>query len=102
LATAIPGNAVLFVFIHPAGTKGMPLAVKRLAAQGFPISLTFSDADLLRPETSLAGFDQLDISARISMSGIANSASGDYQANLVTIDTNAVNAIALHLDQRVP
>jgi cytochrome c-type biogenesis protein CcmH len=102
LATAIPGNAVLFVFIHPAGTKGMPLAVKRLAAQGFPISLTFSDADLLRPETSLTGFDQLDISARISMSGIANSASGDYQANLVTIDTNTVNAIAIHLDQRVP
>ncbi len=102
LATAIPGNAALFVFIHPAGTKGMPLAVKRLAAQGFPLSLTFSDADLLRPGTSLDGFEQLDISARISMSGIANSASGDYQANLETLDTKTVTAIALHLDQRVP
>jgi hypothetical protein len=27
---------------------------------------------------------------------------GDYQANLVTIDTKAVSKIALHLDQRVP
>jgi cytochrome c-type biogenesis protein CcmH len=99
---AIPNNAVLFVFIHPAGTRGMPLAVKRLAAQGFPLSLSFSDTDLLRPETSLESFEQLDISARISMSGVANSASGDYQANLVTLDTNSVDAIALHLDQRVP
>jgi len=102
LNKAIPNSAVLFVFIHPAGTRGMPLAVKRLAAQGLPISLIFTDADLLRPGTSLESFAQLDISARISMSGVANSASGDLQANLVTLDTKAVDTIALHLDQRVP
>jgi len=99
---SIPNNAVLFVFIHPAGARGMPLAVKRLAAEGFPQSIQLNDADLLRPGTSLESFEQLDISARISMSGIANSASGDYQANMVTLDTKAVAAIALHLDQRVP
>jgi len=98
----IPAGAVLFVFMHPAGTTGMPLAVKRLNAQGFPRSLLFSDADLLRPGTSLENFDQLDISARISMAGVAIAAPGDYQANLVTLDTNAVAEIALHLDQRVP
>jgi cytochrome c-type biogenesis protein CcmH len=98
----IPASAVLFVFMHPAGTTGMPLAVKRLNAQGFPRSLLFSDADLLRPGTSLENFDQLDISARISMAGVAIAAPGDYQANLVTLDTNAVAEIALHLDQRVP
>ncbi len=80
----------------------MPLAVKRMAPRGFPMSLNFSDADLLRPGGSLQDFEQLDISARISMAGIANRASGDIQANLVTVDTNSVTAIALHLDQRVP
>ncbi len=102
LAGAIPGNAALFIFIHPAGAAGMPLAVKRIAPQGFPMSLNFTDADLLRPGMSLQDFEQLDISARISMAGIANAASGDYQANLVTLDTKATAAIALHLDQRVP
>ena len=102
LAAAIPASAALFVFIHPAGTVGMPLAVKRLAPQGFPLSLHFSDADLLRPGMSLENFEKLDISARISMSGIANANPGDYQATLVTLDTNAVAAIALNLDQRVP
>ena len=98
----VPANAVLFVFVHPTGTRGMPLAVKRLSARAFPQSIQFSDADLLRPDSSLEDFDQLDISARISISGIANAASGDYQAKLVTLDKNAPHAIALHLDQRVP
>lgn len=102
LHATMPGNAILFVFIHPAGARGMPLAVKRLAAGGFPLSLNFTDADLLRPEMSLKDFEQLDISARVSMVGNVVTAPGDYQANIVTLDTKAVTAIALHLDQRVP
>jgi len=102
LAGPYPANATLFIFIHPAGAAGMPLAVKRLAPQGFPMSLTFTDADLLQPGGSLEVFELLDISARISMSGIANVASGDIQANRVTVNTKNVSAIDLHLDQRVP
>ena len=102
LASSVPANAALFIFIHPAGGSGMPLAVKRVAARGFPMSLNFSDADLLRPGTSLQDFEQLDISARISIGGIANAASGDIQATKTTLNTKAVKPIALHLDQRVP
>ena len=102
MAGAFPANAVLFVFMHPAGAVGMPLAVKRMAAQGFPMSLQFSDNDLLRPGMSLQDFEQIDVSARVSMSGIANAASGDIQADRVTLNPNATSAIDLHLDQRVP
>jgi len=102
LAGEIATEAVLFVFVHPSGQSGMPLAVKRLAAHGFPQSLHFSDSDVLRPGLSLQDFERLDISARISMTGVANAAPGDYQARLVTLDTKTITAIALHLDQRVP
>ena len=102
LAGNFPASATLFIFIHPAGAAGMPLAVKRLAPQGFPMSLTFTDADLLQPGGSLQAIELLDISARISMTGIANIASGDIQANRVTVNTKNVTAIDLHLDQRVP
>ena len=102
LAESFSGNTTLFIFIHPAGAAGMPLAVKRLPPQGFPMSLNFTDADLLQPGGSLEAFDLLDISARISMGGIANIASGDIQANRVTVNTKNISAIALHLDQRVP
>lgn len=102
LAADLPANAVLFVFIHNSGTRGMPLAGKRLSPSGFPITVQFTDADQLRPGGSLADFEKLDISARISMSGVANIASGDYQATTATVDTKAVKVIALNLDQRVP
>jgi len=102
LSGPYPANATLFIFIHPAGAAGMPLAVKRLAPRGFPMSLTFTDADLLQPGGSLQAFELLDISARISMTGIANIASGDIQANRVTVNTKNISAIDLHLDQRVP
>jgi len=102
LAGSIPANAVLFVFVHASGGAGMPLAGKRLPPKGFPVTVQVTDDDLLRPGMSLADFEKIDISARISMSGIANLAPGDYQANRETIDTKAVSAIALNLDQRVP
>ncbi len=99
---SFPASAALFIFIHPTGGAGMPLAVKRVTPQGFPMTLNFTDADLLRPGGSLKDFAQLDISARISMAGIANGVAGDIQANRVTVDTGNVATIALNLDQRVP
>ncbi|MCW8926602.1 MAG: hypothetical protein OQJ84_10110 [Xanthomonadales bacterium] len=102
LAGAFTGSATLFVFVHPAGGAGMPLAVKRLAASGFPMKLNFTDADLLQPGVSLKDFEQLDISARISLAGNVVPTTGDIQANRATLDTKAVEPIALHLDQRIP
>ena len=101
LAGSVPGNAPLFVFIHPAGGAGMPLAVKRLPASGFPMSLNFTDADLLQQGNSLQNFEQLDVSARIALGGGVNPMPGDIQAAKVTVDTKAVEAISLQLDQRI-
>lgn len=98
----LPGHAVLFVFVHPAGQKGMPLAVKRIAGPVFPLSISLSDADTLRPDSSLKEHDQLDISARVSMNGVANAASGDYQANTVTVSSNSTSTVVLNFEQRVP
>jgi cytochrome c-type biogenesis protein CcmH len=102
LAGPLPANSILFVFMHPAGQRGMPLAVKRIPSPHFPLSVAFSNKDLLQPGTSLDEYPELDISARISMSGIANIASGDYQATMVKFDTNVAQEIALHIGQRVP
>ena len=102
LAGPLPVNSILFVFIHPAGEKGMPLAVKRIPAAGFPLSIVFSNEDMLRPGTTLDEYPALDISARISMTGVAGIASGDYQSNSVQFDINVVQEIALHIGQRVP
>lgn len=98
----LPAQAVLFVFAHPDTRGGMPLAVKRINTPSFPLTLNLTDQDLLRPGTSLQSFEQLTISARISMSGVASSASGDLQANVITFSTRDIPEIALHIDQRIP
>ncbi len=97
-----PASAVLFVFVHPAGQRGMPLAAKRIEAPAFPLSISLSDADTLRPGSSLTGHEKLDISARISMTGDANAASGDYQANSTTVTSDGATSVVLNFDQRVP
>ena len=97
-----PASSVLFVFVHPAGQRGMPLAVKRISGPVFPLSISLSDADTLRPGSSLAEHKQLDISARVSLTGVANAASGDYQANVVTVDSDSTTSIVLTFDQSVP
>jgi len=99
---SVPDQAVLFVFIHPAGAGGMPLGVKRVASPTFPLQLHVSNADLLRPGTKLEDFPELSISARISQNGVANAASGDFQSQPYTFKTNAAKEIALNIDQRVP
>lgn len=102
LAGPLPESAILFIFIRPAGEKGMPLAVKRIETPQFPLSMTFSNADLLRPGNSLENFAALEISARISMTGVANIASGDYQAGEVKFDPRVAREIALHICHLVP
>jgi cytochrome c-type biogenesis protein CcmH len=102
LAAAVPARSVLFVFVHPSGARGMPLAVKRLPPAGFPMDLTFTDADMLQPGVSLQSFEKLDISARISMSGTVVPGSGDIQANTETVEMGAVSKVALKLDQQIP
>ncbi len=99
----VPDSAVLFVFIHPAGAGGgMPLGVKRVASPEFPLELHISNADVLRPGTKLQDYEQLSISARISLRGVANASSGDLQSKPYTFTTKAAKAIALNIDQRVP
>ena len=102
LAGSLPANSILFVFMHPAGQKGMPVAVKRIPSPSFPFLTSFSNKDLLRPDSSFEDYSALDISARISMTGVAGIASGDFQANAVEFDINVVQEIALHIGQRVP
>ena len=101
-AGSLPDTAALFIYLRQPGGAGMPLAAKKIPFPQFPLSVTFSDADLLRPGTSLANHDQLSISARISMTGVANSASGDLSAESALVDLKTIAEIALHINQRVP
>ena len=79
-ADAIPPSAALFVFARAAaGEGGPPLAVKRLAAGGWPLTIELSDADAMTPNFSLSRQGApIVVVARASKSGRAREQAGDW------------------------
>ncbi len=64
---SIPASAILFVILREAGAEtGPPVAVKRVPAVGFPITVTLSEKDSMAGE-SLPGLVRID--ARIDRDG---------------------------------
>jgi cytochrome c-type biogenesis protein CcmH len=96
LDTQFPDSAVLFVFARAPGGAGMPLAVKRLPRPTFPVLLSLTEQDLLQPGTSLSG--ELQISARLSMSGAVTPGAGDVRADGEYFDELPEAPIELELD----
>ena len=79
-ADSIPPSAALFVFARAAaGEGGPPLAVKRLAASGWPLTVELSDADAMTPNFSLSRQGApIVVVARASKSGRAREQAGDW------------------------
>ena len=79
-AASIPPSAALFVFARAAaGEGGPPLAVKRLAAGGWPLAVELSDADAMTPNFSLSRQGApIVVVARASKSGRAREQAGDW------------------------
>ena len=79
-ADSIPPSAALFVFARAAaGEGGPPLAVKRLAPSGWPLTVELSDADAMTPNFSLSRQGApIVVVARASKSGRAREQAGDW------------------------
>src|SRR5690606_4602738 len=79
LAAGLDGSEVLYVFARTADGAGLPVAVKRLPATGFPLTVTLTDADGLMPAQALSQQSRVRLLARISRSGDAAAAAGDLE-----------------------
>lgn len=84
LAKKIPSNAILFVFVRPTdNSAGPPLLAERVPVSAMPIDLKLTDADAMMPGTSLAGYRQVEVMARVSLSGNAVAQPGDMEGKTV-------------------
>lgn len=85
VAGRVAGGDTLFVFARTTDGAGLPVAVKRLPAAGFPLELSLSDADGLMPAQKLSQQARVRLMARISKSGDAAAAPGDLEAQPVEL-----------------
>ena len=83
LASRVPANAVLFVFVQAPG-GGPPLAAKRLAPQ-LPQDVTLSANDSMIAGRGLKPGQHVQVMARLSASGAPTASAGDLQGALPAI-----------------
>lgn len=99
LARQIPADATLFVFARAMQGPPMPLAVIRRPAGSLPLRLTLTDADSLNPSRPLSGEAVVVLQAKISRTGSATPAAGDWVATAVPVERGSQGVIRLRISE---
>ncbi|HEY1771646.1 MAG TPA: c-type cytochrome biogenesis protein CcmI [Gammaproteobacteria bacterium] len=78
LAKALSPDTTVFVYAQPTGgTGGPPLAARRLQVKDLPLDMKLSDQDAVVPGRTISGYDDLQVTARVSRNGSAVPQAGD-------------------------
>jgi len=72
----------VFVFVREYDGSSMPIVAQRLSAGSLPATVTMDDSSVMVQGRSLADFNQLELVARLSISGTPTPQPGDYQVVL--------------------
>ncbi|CNK09347.1 c-type cytochrome biogenesis protein CcmI [Yersinia aldovae] len=86
-AQNLPRRGTLIISVTD-GTNPIPVAVKRLPLNRFPLSITLDDSNAMMPERLLSSLHQVKVRARISLDGTANPQSGDWFGESMVQDFN--------------
>ncbi|QNP42032.1 tetratricopeptide repeat protein [Lysobacter terrestris] len=92
-------NDTLFVIARQPNGPPMPVAVKRVAATGFPITVELGDGDSPMPTMKLSQLAAVEILARVSRQGVANRAAGDLESAPLPAQPKAGAAYTLSIDR---
>jgi cytochrome c-type biogenesis protein CcmH len=102
LRAKLAPDDVLFVYARMPNGPPMPLAVKRIPAKDFPITIALADADGPMPTMRLSQQTTVVVLARVSHSGNAVPQSGDFEATPLTATVGANNVLMLAVDRIHP
>jgi cytochrome c-type biogenesis protein CcmH len=101
LQARLQPSDVLFVSARASNGPRIPLAARRISPIELPLELELSDADAMAPQFRLSTVNEVIVSARISRTGIANSAPGDFEAPPHTTATSATEPFTLRIERVV-
>jgi cytochrome c-type biogenesis protein CcmH len=99
---AIPAGAVLFVVIRsPGPAVGPPIGVRRIIGPVLPLELTITDQDSMLAERKISLEREVQLQARVSLSGSPAARPGDWQSAPQAVSLTSDDAVELVLDQQV-
>jgi cytochrome c-type biogenesis protein CcmH len=98
LQSRLKTEAPLFVFAREPGSRGPPLAAKRLTSAAIGTQVLLSPADSMMPGRVLVSGHKVSITARVSFSGQPTPAAGDLYGEL-SYDVGHDGAVDLVIDR---
>jgi len=94
----LPDDAVVMVLARPPDGSRMPLAVLRARIADLPLAFTLDDSLAMAPGHSLSQFAEVEVEARVSLTGSAMPKPGDLFGPSQRVRLGASN-VRLKIDQ---
>jgi cytochrome c-type biogenesis protein CcmH len=102
LQSEMPSGAVLYVMIRAPGTAvGPPIGVRRIQNPALPLEITINDQDSMLKGVQISALPEVQLQARLSLSGSPGARSGDWQSNTTLVPLNSKEPVKLLLDEKV-
>jgi len=101
LKAKLGANDTLFVIARQPKGPPMPVAVKRMPAGNFPITVELGDADGPMPTMKLSQAGTVELLARVSHAGTANRATGDLESTAQPAQPKAGARYSIRIDRIV-
>jgi cytochrome c-type biogenesis protein CcmH len=98
---AITGDANIFVIARDPSAPSPPIAVSRIRVSELPAVVDLTDAQSMVAGRELSGFSDVEVLARISLSGGPAAASGDWFGSKIIRPADG-NSVIITIDQQVP
>lgn len=99
LADSLAPDQVVYVFARAVSGPPMPLAAQRLRVADLPSRILLDDRAAVMPRLKLSGAEQVQIGARVSMSGNATPADGDLESAIVGAVPGQEGLVTLRIDR---
>lgn len=98
---AMTGDANIFVIARDPAAPSPPIAVSRLRLSELPAVVDMTDVQSMVAGRELSGFAEVEVLARISLSGTPGAASGDWFGSRIIRPADN-NIVSITIDQQVP
>jgi cytochrome c-type biogenesis protein CcmH len=99
--STVQPDATVFIIARDPAQPSPPIAAVRRRAAELPAYVPIGDSDAMTPGRVPSAFAQLEIVARVSMSGQPIAQSGDWYGQQ-TVSTAESNEVSVIIDQQVP
>ena len=100
-AASLPADATVFIIARDPAQPSPPIAVTRRQLSELPGTVALGDADSMIPGRTLSAFPEVELIARVSLSGQPVAQSGDWFGSEI-VKPAENNSVTLSIAEQVP